>query len=72
MLFAVVNGHFKADGFADVFHPVTMNEIIRLNFSYNEEGEFGWRDQENKNNFYGSQEITEIWIDKFIKKSLKE
>jgi hypothetical protein len=35
-------------------------------------GEFGWRNQENKEEFYNSQEITELWIEKFIKEALKE
>lgn len=72
LLFAVVDGYFNKDGYADPFNPVTMIEIIRLDFSYNEAGEFGWRNQESKDEFLKSQDITEIWIDKFIKESLKE
>jgi hypothetical protein len=72
LLFAVVNGYFNKDGSADPFYPVTMIEIIRLDFAYNEAGEFGWRNQENKEEFYNSQEITELWIEKFIKEALKE
>ena len=72
LLFAVVNGHFNKDGYADPFYPVTMIEIIRLDFSYDSNGVFGWRNQESKDEFFSSQEITEMWIDKFMREALKE
>jgi hypothetical protein len=71
LLFAVTNGYFNKDGFADPFYPVTIIEIIRLNFSYNSDGVFGWRNQKNNDEFYHSEQITELWIEKFIKEALK-
>ena len=67
LLFAVVEGLFDANGNADPFNPATVKEIIRLDFSYNEKGEFGWRDRESKNDFYLSMDITETWTAKYFK-----
>ncbi len=72
LLFAVVDGYFNKDDYADPFNPVTIIEIIRLDFAYDETGTFGWRNQEIASEFFKSQEITEIWIDKFFKMALKE
>ena len=53
-------------------NPVSEKEKIRLNFSYNKDCEFGWQNKENEDEFYKSQEITEIWIDKFFEEALKK
>lgn len=71
LLFAVVHGLYDDNGSADIFHPCTVLEIIRLDFGFNEKGEFGWRDQENDKTFYTTIEITDIWTTKFFKTVLK-
>ncbi|HRS59812.1 MAG TPA: hypothetical protein P5050_11405 [Bacteroidia bacterium] len=71
LLFAVVDGLFDENGNADVFHPAKILQIIRLDFSYNDNGQFGWRNQENKKQFFTSDEITDIWTEKFFKTVLK-
>lgn len=71
LLFAVVNGLFDDNGYADVFYPATVLEIIRLDFSFDDNGIFGWRNQERKTDFYTSDEITEKWTAKFFKTVLK-
>jgi hypothetical protein len=70
LLFAVTKGLFQENGYADPFHPVEIHEIIRLNFSFNESGEFGWTNQEGQKEFYESIAITDIWTTKFFKKVL--
>lgn len=72
LLLAIINGYFNADGSADPFHPPTIREIMRLNFSFDEKGNFGWRDQEKDADFYLSTDILEIWIDKFFKIALEK
>jgi hypothetical protein len=71
LLFAITNGTFTKDGRSDVFYPVTLQKIIRLDFSYNEDGEFGWVEQEKRKTFYTTKEITEIWVELFFKHVLK-
>jgi len=71
LLFAVVDGLFDENGYADVFYPAKILEIIRLDFSYDDNGQFGWRNQEYKAQFFTSEEITDIWTDKFFKTVLK-
>lgn len=66
LLFAIVDGYFDKNGYADPLFPAKMKVIIRLNFSYNENGFFGWRNQENHNEFFISKDITEIWIEKYF------
>ena len=71
LLFAVVHGLFDDNGYGDVFSPATVLDIIRLDFSFDNNGIFGWRDQERKSDFYSSEEITEKWATKFFKTVLK-
>jgi hypothetical protein len=71
LLFAVVKGHYNDDGYADPFYPCTVLEIIRLDFTFNEKGEFGWREQENNKAFYNGLDITDLWTRKFFKEALK-
>lgn len=70
LLFAIVDGYFDKNGYSDPIYPAKMKEIIRLNFSYNENGIFGWRDQENNKHFFSSKEINEIWIEKYFTDTL--
>jgi Skp family chaperone for outer membrane proteins len=72
LLFGIVDGLFDQNGYAVPFYEPKNRELIRLNFSYNDAGDFGWRNQEGKKEFYKSSEITEIWLEKFFKKVLKE
>jgi hypothetical protein len=72
LLFAVVNGLFDSNGYADPFYPATVLEITRLNFSFNDKGQFGWRDQERPDDFYLSTDITELWIAKYFKTVLNK
>ena len=67
ILFAVVDGYFDERGYADAFNKATIKEVIRLDFAFNEKGEPGWLEQERKKDFYLSDDITEIWIDKYFK-----
>ncbi len=71
LLFGLIEGFFDKNGYADPFHPATVKSIIRLDFSFNNAGEFGWRNQERISDFYSSQDITEIWTEKFFKEVLK-
>lgn len=70
LLFGIVDGLFDQNGYAVTFCEPRNREIIRLNFSYNDKGDFGWRNQEGKKEFYTSKEITELWLEKFFKKVL--
>jgi hypothetical protein len=70
LLFAIVDGLFDEHGNADPLHPAKILEIIRLDFSYDDHGVFGWRPREKKLDFYISKDITETWIDKFFKQVL--
>ncbi len=72
LLFGIVKGYFNEQGYADPLNPVTIHEIIRLDFSYNDEGVFGWRNQTNNEEFYISEQITKMWIEKFFKYTLNE
>lgn len=67
LLFAILKGSFMDNGFADPFDRPTLEQIIRLNFDYNEKGEFGWRNKEESSAFYKSKEITHEWIERFFK-----
>jgi hypothetical protein len=71
LLFAITNGTFDKDGRADVFYPVTLKKVIRLDFAFNDAGEFGWLDQENRKDFYTTKDITETWVELFFKHVLK-
>jgi hypothetical protein len=71
LFFAVVRGLFDDNGYSDVLYPATVLEIIRLDFSFDDNGVFGWRNQERKSDFYTSEEITEKWTTKFFKTVLK-
>jgi len=71
LFFAVVDGLFDENGYTDVFHQAQIIEIIRLDFTYNNNGQFGWHNQEKKSDFYTSEEITDIWTEKFFKTVLK-
>jgi HNH endonuclease len=71
LLFGIVNGLFDKNGYPDPYNPPTSQDIIRLDFTYNEIGDFGWKDQENNNEFYTSNEITEQWLKKFFRLTLK-
>jgi hypothetical protein len=71
LLFGIVDGLFDENGYAVPFYEPKNREIIRLDFSYNEKGDFGWRNQEGEKEFYYSHEITEFWLEKFFKKLLK-
>lgn len=71
LLFGIVDGLFDKNGYAVPFYEPKNRELIRLNFSYNDRGDFGWRNQEGKKEFYTSSEITELWLEKFFKKVLK-
>ncbi len=70
LLFAILKGYFNDDGYADPFDKPVMQEIIRLDFDYNDKGEFGWRDRVSKNDFYKSIDIAELWLEKYFKKAL--
>jgi hypothetical protein len=69
LLFAVVKGYFDAHGHSDPFNPAQKEELIRL--SCDNSGNFGWRNKENKEKFYTSEEIADLWLDKFFRKSFK-
>lgn len=71
LLFGIVDGLFDDNGYPVSFYEPKNRDIIRLNFSYNEKGDFGWRNQEEKKEFYNSSEITDLWLEKFFKKVLK-
>lgn len=71
LLFGIIDGLFNEQGYADIFYPAKPVKIIRLNFSFDDNGIFGWRDQEIKTDFYTSEKIAEIWIEKFFKYVLK-
>lgn len=71
LFFAIVDGYFDRNGNADPLFPAKMKELIRLNFSFDESGNFGWRNQENIEDFYTSKDITEIWVEGFFKEVLK-
>jgi len=72
LLFAIFKGYYDENGKEDIMNPITKKEIIRLNFSFNKDCEFGWQNQENEDEFYKSEEITKIWIDKFFEEALEE
>jgi hypothetical protein len=72
LFLAFVNGYFREDGTVDPFYPVTLIELIRLDFTFNEKGEFGWRNQENSSEFFSSEEIIAIWLKKFFNLTLDE
>lgn len=67
LLFAILKGTFTDEGHADPFDPPVLQKIIRLNFDYNDKGEFGWRDKEHQKDFYKSADITDDWLEKFFK-----
>ncbi|MBL7113100.1 MAG: hypothetical protein ISS19_14280 [Bacteroidales bacterium] len=73
LLFGIVDGLFRPNGMAEdtAFHMPHLLDIIRLDFTVNDEGVFGWADQTNKSNFYSSKEITYIWVTKFFKRVLQ-
>ncbi len=71
LLFGIIDGLFNEQGRADKFYLAKPIEIIRLDFSYDDNGNFGWRDQVKKVDFYTSENITEIWTEKFFKYILK-
>jgi len=72
LLFGIIQGLFDDSGHpVDPFNMPKLLNFIRLEFSYNEGGEFGWRDKEDNKAFYLSNEITNIWLDKFFKYVLK-
>lgn len=66
LLFAIVDGYFDDYGYVDPIHPARVLQIIRLDFDFNNDNDFGWRDQEGKKEFYLSKEITELWVDKYF------
>jgi hypothetical protein len=71
LLFGIIKGLFDENGIADLIYKPEIIEIIRLDFSYSDNGSFGWRNQENKDEFYESTKITELWIEKFFRFVLK-
>lgn len=70
LLFGIVDGLFDEHGYAVPFYEPKNRDLIRLDFSYNEQGNFGWRNQEGKKEFYTSKEITDKWLERFFKKVL--
>ncbi|MFD2943284.1 HNH endonuclease [Flavobacterium notoginsengisoli] len=71
LLFAIVKGYFDKHGRSDPFNPVTKQELIRLEVSCDNTGKIVWRDKQNKEQYFESGKIADIWLDKFIRKSLK-
>jgi hypothetical protein len=71
LLFAIVKGYFDENGRTDPFNPVTKQELIRLEISCDNMGKIVWRDKQNKEQYFESEKIADIWLDKFIRKSLK-
>ena len=67
LFFGVIDGYFDNNGKKIPFLDVELKENIRLNFSFNDEGVFGWRDKVDQDKFYTSKEITDIWIESFFK-----
>lgn len=71
LLFAILKGSFTDAGYAEPFDQPVLQKIIRLNFDYNDKGEFGWRDREHTKHFHKSADITDEWLEKFFKHVLK-
>lgn len=71
LLFGIVDGLFDEYGYALPFYEPKTRDLIRLDFSFNDQGDFGWRDQEGEKEFYTSKEITDKWLERFFKKVLK-
>ncbi|WNH07668.1 HNH endonuclease [Thalassobellus suaedae] len=71
LLFAIVDGLFDQNGHAVPFYEPKNRELVRLNFSHNDRGDFGWKNQEGKKEFYTSSEITEKWLENFFNRILK-
>ena len=71
LLFGIIDRLFNEQGYSDVFYPAKPIKIIRLDFSFDDNGNFGWRDQEKKIDFYTSENITEIWTEEFFRYVLK-
>jgi hypothetical protein len=71
LLFAIVKGYFDENGRSDPFNPVTKQELIRLEVSCDNTGKIVWRDKQNKEQYFESEKIVDIWLDKFIRKALK-
>jgi hypothetical protein len=71
LLFAILKGHFNDNGYADPLDRPVKESIIRLNFDYDKNGEFGWRDKEDSAQFYNSIDITDRWLEKFFKRTIE-
>lgn len=71
LLFAIVKGYFQVNGQSDPFNPVTRQELIRLEVSCDNTGKIVWRNKENKEQYFESEKIADIWLDKFLRKAIK-
>jgi hypothetical protein len=71
LLFGIVKGLFDSNGYCAPFQECTMLKVIRLDFAFNEFGQFGWREQEGGKTFHQSLEISQIWLEKFFKTVLQ-
>jgi hypothetical protein len=69
--FAIVKGYYDDNGQRDPFYPLTLIKQVRLKFDFNESNKIGWKNIEGKKEFYQSKEITELWVEKFLKIALK-
>lgn len=70
LFFGMVKGLFDSKGNADVFHRPVPLEIMRLRFAKNGKGEYGWIEDEEREKFHTSEEIIDIWFEKFFKEAM--
>jgi hypothetical protein len=68
--YALVKGYYDDNGQQDPFYPITLLKQVRLKFDFNESNQIGWKNIEGKKEFYQSKEITELWIERFLKIAL--
>lgn len=70
LFFGMVKGLFDSNGKVDVFHKPVPLEFMRLLFAKNGKGEYGWIEDEDREKFHASEEIVDIWLEKFFKEAM--
>lgn len=72
ILFGVVDGLFDLNGNADKQYIPKFLDRIRLKLAKNINGNHGWIDIENRDKFYITEEVVQIWLNKFFKVSIPD
>jgi hypothetical protein len=65
-------GLFGNDGYADIFHPVTLIKVQRYQFNLDENMQVGWSDLETNEGFETFPNLVRKWCDLLFNEAIKE